>query len=137
MRETPRREAGEGGGEGGEEDERVEADFVGEDAKGPLADDLGGTHDGEEHGAVAGGEADGCGVRGEEERGEEEAETLGEVGETVDEEEGFEGEGPICSGDGGDMGRGDSHIYQGDERAGEEDHGDGDGSQSDFVPVFV
>ena len=114
MGEAPGREAGEGGGEGGEEDEGVEADFVGEDAKGPLADDLGGAHDGEEHGAVAGAEADGGGVGGEEERGEEEAEALGEVGETVDEEEGFEGEGPVCSGDGGRLGRGDAAFYEGD-----------------------
>ena len=114
MREAPGREAGEGGGEGGEEDERVEADLVGEDAKGPLADDLGGAHDGEEHGAVAGAEADGRGVGGEEERGEEETETLGEVGETVDEEQRFQGEGPVCSRDGGGLGGRHAAFYEGD-----------------------
>ena len=137
MREAPGREAGEGGGEGGEEDEGVEADVVGEDAKGPLTDDLGGAHDGEEHGAVAGGEADGAGVGGKEERGEEESETLGEVGKTVDEEEGFGGEGPVGSGDGGGLRRGNAAFYEGDQRAGEEDHGDGDGSEGGFVPVSV
>ena len=77
MREAPRGEAGEGGGEGGQEDERVQADFVGEDAKGPLADDLRGAHDGEQHGALARAETDGGRVGGQEERGEEEAEALG------------------------------------------------------------
>lgn len=137
MREAPGREARESGGEGGEEDEGIEVDVVGEDAKGPLADDLGGAHDREEHSAVAGGEADGAGVGGEEERRKEEAEALREVGETVDEEEGFGGEGPVGSGDGGGLGRGDAAFYQGDERAGDEDHGDGDGSEGGFVAVFV
>ena len=87
MREAPGREAGEGGAEGGEEDEGVEgAALVGEDAKGPLAGYLGGAHDGEEGGALAGGEADGRSVRREEEGGEEEAEALGQVREAVDEE---------------------------------------------------
>ena len=137
MREAPGGEAGESGGEGGEEDEGVEADVVREDAKGPLADDLGGAHDGEEHGAVAGGEADGAGVGGDEERREEEAEALGEVGETVDEEEGFGGEGPVGSGNSRGLGRRNAAFDQGNQRAGEENHGDGDGSEGGFVAVFV
>ena len=86
VREAPGREARERGPEGREQDQGVQAHLVGEYAEGPLAGHLRGAHDGEQHGAVPRAEPDRRGVRGQEERGEEEPEALGEVGEAVHQE---------------------------------------------------